>query len=170
MRSSLGLAIALAVNAAAGWAVDWSALKPQGYVSDFANVIDVTSKGQLEAYCAKLQASTKVQLALVTVPTLRGEPVEDVARALARAWGVGQKGENDGILLLLAIGERKSRLEVGSGLAEVIPDSNGRRGPPRHASRAPTGASRRGHDGSGGNPWHGDHPGAQRSARSPDAP
>jgi|SoiMethySBSTD1v2_1073268.scaffolds.fasta_scaffold263846_2 uncharacterized protein len=123
MRSSLGLAIALAVNAAAGWAVDWSALKPQGYVSDFANVIDVTSKGQLEAYCAKLQASTKVQLALVTVPTLRGEPVEDVARALARAWGVGQKGENDGILLLLAIGERKSRLEVGSGLAEIIPDS-----------------------------------------------
>src|SRR5690348_11566110 len=99
MRSSLALGIALAISASAGWAVDWTSLKPQGYVSDFANVIDVSSKGQLEAYCAKLEASTKVQLALVTVPSLQGEPIEDVARTLARAWGVGRKGENDGMLL-----------------------------------------------------------------------
>src|SRR5262245_36263819 len=123
MRSGLGLAIALALTATAGRAVDWSALKPQGYVSDFANVIDTVSKGQLEAYCAKLEASTKVQLALVTIPSLQGEPVDDVARTVARAWGVGRKGENDGMLLLLAINDRKSRLEVGSGLSTIIPDS-----------------------------------------------
>jgi uncharacterized protein len=114
------LAVLCACNAGAA---DWTTLKPQGYVSDFANVIDVTSKGQLEAYCAKLEQSAKVQLALVTIPSLQGEPVDDVARTIARAWGVGHRDANDGILLLLSTGDRRSRLEVGSGLSADLPDS-----------------------------------------------
>lgn len=123
MKRCLAPALALLLAAAAAWGVDWSALKPQGYVSDFANVVDVSSKGQIEAYAAKLEASTGVQIALVTLPSLQGEPIDDVARTLARSWGVGHQGKNDGILLLLAIREHRSRLEVGSGLTNTIPDS-----------------------------------------------
>jgi uncharacterized protein len=113
----------LLLCASSGWAVDWTAYKPEGYVSDFAKVIDPASRSQLEQYCAAVERSTHVQMALVTVSSLEGEPVEDVAYAMARAWGVGRKGENDGVLLLLAIQDRRSRLEVGTGLESVLPGS-----------------------------------------------
>ena len=67
-------------------------------------------------------SATGVQMALVTIPSLEGEPIEDVANTIFRAWGVGQKGKNEGILLLLAIGDRRSRLEVGYGLEPILPD------------------------------------------------
>jgi uncharacterized protein len=108
--------------ACAGRAVDWKALQPQGYVSDFAGAIDPASKAQLENYAAIVEQSTGAQMALVTVASLEGEPIEDVANALYRAWGVGQKGKNEGILLLLSIGDRRSRLEVGYGLEPILPD------------------------------------------------
>ncbi len=116
------IAAALCFCAAAGWAADFAALKPQGYVSDFAGVVDPASRAQLESYCANLERATGAQLALVTLPSLEGEPVEDVANALFRAWGIGQKGENNGALLLLSIGDRRSRLEVGYGLEPIITD------------------------------------------------
>src|SRR6476661_5140535 len=103
-------------------AVDWKALKPEGYVSDFGHVIDSQSKAALENYCAAVRNSTGAEMALVTIPSLQGEPIEDVANTIFHAWGVGTKGKNDGIMMLLAIGERKSRLEVGYGLEPVIPD------------------------------------------------
>src|SRR5262249_55961275 len=96
-----------------GWGVDWKALKPEGYVSDFARVVDENSKAALERYCARVEQLTGAQIALVTIPSLQGEPIEDVANTIFRAWGVGQKGKNNGILLLLATGDRRSRLEVG---------------------------------------------------------
>jgi uncharacterized protein len=108
--------------ASAGWAVDWKSLKPQGYVSDFANVIDASSKSQLEAYAATVEQATGAQIALVTIPSLEGEPIEDVANTIFRAWGVGQKGKNEGIMLLLAVNDRRSRLEVGYGLEPILPD------------------------------------------------
>jgi uncharacterized protein len=108
--------------ASAGWAVDWTAYKPEGYVSDFAKVIDAASKARIETYCGEVQRATGAQIALVTVPSLQGEPVEEVANAIARAWGVGQKGKNEGVLLLLSIQDRKSRLEVGYGLEPILPD------------------------------------------------
>jgi len=103
-------------------AYDFTALKPQGYVSDFAGVIDAAAKQQLEAYCARVKDSTGAEIALVTIPTLHGEPPEDVANVLYRAWGVGAKGKDEGVLLLLSVNDRRSRLEVGYGLEPVIPD------------------------------------------------
>lgn len=61
-------------------------------------------------------------MALVTIRTLEREPIEDVANTLYRAWGIGQKGKNEGILLLLVIQDRRSRLEVGYGLEPILPD------------------------------------------------
>ena len=103
-------------------AVDFGALQPQGYVSDFSGAIDPAAKAQLERYCAVVEKSTGAQIALVTIPTLGGEPVDDVANTLFRKWGIGQKGKNEGILLLLVTQDHRSRLEVGYGLEPILPD------------------------------------------------
>jgi uncharacterized protein len=122
MMKWLRLGAWLALFASGGWAVDWAAYKPEGFVSDFAKVIDPESKAQLERYAGSVQRASGVQLAFVTVTSLEGEPIEEVAVAIARAWGVGQKGGNEGLLLLLSIQDRRSRLEVGYGLEPILPD------------------------------------------------
>jgi uncharacterized protein len=114
--------VLLGLFASAGSAVEWKSYKPQGYVSDFARVIDPATKTQLESYCTTVEQATGAQIALVTIPSLEGEPIEDVANTLFRAWGVGLKGKNEGILLLLAINDRRNRLEVGYGLEPILPD------------------------------------------------
>jgi hypothetical protein len=100
--------------------IDLTALDPQGYVSDFAGVVDPASRQQLENYCANLERLTGAQLALVAVPSLRGAPVDEFALALFRKWGIGHKGKDDGVLLLLAIEDRLSRLLPGYGLEPII--------------------------------------------------
>ncbi|MGA2270029.1 MAG: TPM domain-containing protein [Bryobacteraceae bacterium] len=118
----LRLGLLVGACACAGRAADWKALPPQGYVSDFAGVMDPASKAQLEAYCGIVEQSTGAQMALVAIASLENEPIEDVANTIFRAWGVGQKGKNEGILLLLSIRDRRSRLEVGYGLEPILPD------------------------------------------------
>lgn len=103
-------------------ALDTSKLKPTGYVNDFAHVIDARSKTAIENYAASVERATGVQFAVVTVDTLEDEPIEDVANRLYREWGVGQKGKDEGLLILLAIRDRKQRTEVGYGLEPIIPD------------------------------------------------
>jgi len=61
-------------------------------------------------------------MALVTVDSLDGQPIEDFANDLFHKWGVGHKGQNDGLMLLLAVKDRKSRVEVGYGLEPILPD------------------------------------------------
>ncbi len=122
MKPSLRLCAGLLCLLAPALAVDWKGLKPQGYVSDFAGVVDPQSKAAIEAYAARVQQATGAELAFVTVQSVEGEPIEDVANDLFRAWGIGKKGEDNGALVLLAVADRKSRLEVGGGLGEAIPD------------------------------------------------
>lgn len=122
MQKLLRACAVLLASSVLTYAVDWKALKPEGYVSDFARVIDPQSKAALEQYCARVEQATGAQMALVTLRTLEGEPIEDVSNTIFRAWGVGQKGKNEGIMLLLVVGERRSRLEVGYGLEPILPD------------------------------------------------
>src|SRR5579864_1516915 len=122
MSKLLRLSAVLLCSIAVAFGVDWKALKPEGYVSDFARVVDASSKQALEQYCARVEQVTGAQMALVTIPTLEDEPIEDVANTIFRAWGVGQKGKNEGILLLLVVRDRRSRLEVGYGLEPILPD------------------------------------------------
>jgi uncharacterized protein len=103
-------------------ALDLNKLKPQGYVSDFAHVLADSSRAQLESYAGRLEQATGVQMALVTIDSLDGEPIEDVANSLYRKWGVGKKGKDEGILLLLAIKDRRDRIEIGYGLEPILPD------------------------------------------------
>ena len=97
--------------------------KPVGFVNDFAGVIDDGSKQKMEAIIRELQQKTGVEIAVVTVPTI--EPygsIEEYSIELATEWGVGKKGEDTGILILLAMKERRIRIEVGYGLEGIIPD------------------------------------------------
>jgi uncharacterized protein len=116
-------AAALAVLAASAlFGIDTSKLKPTGYVNDFAHAMDPAGKQRLEAYCANLERATGAQMAIVLVDTLDGDPIEDVANKLYREWGVGKKGKDEGILILVAVKDHKDRAEVGYGLEPIIPD------------------------------------------------
>jgi uncharacterized protein len=103
-------------------ALDTSKLKPTGYVNDFAHAIDARSAAELEAYCGNVERAAGAQFAIVTVDSLEDEPVEDVANRLFTQWGIGKKGTNEGLLVLLAIKDHKNRVEVGYGLEPVVPD------------------------------------------------
>jgi uncharacterized protein len=97
--------------------------KPVGYVNDFAGVIDESSKLQMERIIAAVKEKTGAEIAVVTVETI--EPygsIEEYAIALASEWGVGKKGEDTGVVIVLAMRERRLRLEVGYGLEGAIPD------------------------------------------------
>jgi uncharacterized protein len=115
-RLTLGLLLAVATAAA----VDLSKLQPQGFVSDFAGVIDDRSKTELDRYARLLKERTGAELALVTIDTLDGDPVEDFTNKLFERWGVGKKGEDNGVMLLLVIKDRKSRLETGYGIEPIL--------------------------------------------------
>jgi uncharacterized protein len=95
---------------------------PSGYVNDLAGVIDSPSRQRIDAVCQELQEKTGAQLAIVTVPSMEGEPIEDYAVKLFGRWGIGDKEKSKGVLLLLALEERRSRIEVGYGLEAVITD------------------------------------------------
>lgn len=61
-------------------------------------------------------------MALVTLPSLDGEQIEEVSNDLFRQWGVGKKGKDEGIMLLLAVQDHRDRIEVGYGLEPILPD------------------------------------------------
>ena len=110
------------LSAVSLFALDLNSLKPQGYVSDFANVLVPESRQRLEQYCGLVEQKTGVQMAIVTINSLDGQPIDDVANSLYRKWGVGKKGKDEGLLLLLAIKDHKDRVEVGYGLEPILPD------------------------------------------------
>jgi uncharacterized protein len=112
----------LLLSLTSAWAIDLGKLVPQGYVNDYANVIPRPQRLALERYAALVEKQTGAQFAIVTLPTLEGEPIEDVANTLYRRWGIGQKGKDEGLLLLLVVNDRRSRLEVGYGLEPILPD------------------------------------------------
>ncbi len=97
-------------------------LKPEGYVNDFAGVLNEQAKAQLTALCAEVDQKTKAQIAVVTIHSLEGVPVEEFGVRLATRWGVGHKGDNRGVLILLAVDDHKYRTEVGYGLEPILPD------------------------------------------------
>ena len=97
-------------------------LKPQGYVSDFAGVLNVQAKEKLAALCAEVDQKAKAQIAIVTVSSLEGVPVEQYSFDLATQWGVGPKQKDRGVLILVAPNDRKYWTQVGYGLEGILPD------------------------------------------------
>jgi len=120
---ALGIAGALAVLLLPGPApaATWPA--PLGYLSDFAGVVDGASADSIRALAGELREKTGAEIALVTERDLGGVPIENATEELFRQWGIGQKGHDDGVLVLLAVAERRVRIEVGYGLDGVLPDA-----------------------------------------------
>jgi uncharacterized protein len=95
---------------------------PQGYVNDYANMMSQGTRSKLEGELKAFEQSDSTQLVVLTVPTLDGEPVEAFAMRVAESWKIGQKGKDNGILLLVASKEHKIRVEVGRGLEGPLTD------------------------------------------------
>ena len=95
---------------------------PPSLVVDYANVISSYDKQQLAQKLIALDDSTSNQIVVVIVKSLNGQVIEDVALNTFREWGIGNKKTNNGVLLLIALEEKKIRIEVGYGLEGAIPD------------------------------------------------
>ncbi len=95
---------------------------PPRLVVDNAKVLADYDADQLERKLVALDDSTSNQIAIVTVATLNDEPIEDVANKTFRDWGIGNKKTNNGVLILVAVNDRKIWIEVGYGLEGAIPD------------------------------------------------
>lgn len=93
-----------------------------GKVNDFAAVLDPGERADLERQLADLEVATSAEVALVTVNTLSGRPIEEYANALFNTWGIGKKGRDNGLLVLVALQDRAMRIEVGYGLEGILPD------------------------------------------------
>lgn len=96
--------------------------QPATFLSDQAHVVDATNRDRIEQYAASLRNATGVEVAVLTVASLQGQPIEDFANNVYRKWGIGQKTSNEGLLFVLAIEDRKTRMEVGYGLEPVLTD------------------------------------------------
>jgi uncharacterized protein len=121
--AQLRLAVWLSVFAFSAIAADVNSLpKPTGYVSDLAHVVDAANKEKLEEFCTRVEQQLGVQFALVTIDTIGDTPIENFTLNLARTWGVGAKKDDSGVLLLLAIKDRKNRTEVGRGVEPYLTD------------------------------------------------
>jgi uncharacterized protein len=102
---------------------DIKKIHPTGYVTDNAGVIDSATVARLEALCSELEQKTGVQMGIVTVRSLDGEDIDQYGSDLYKQLGIGNKKNDEGVLLLLAPRERKYRIEVGYGLEPVINDA-----------------------------------------------
>ena len=95
---------------------------PPVLVTDLAGVLSPEQKQALENKLVAIDDSSSNQIAVVILPTLDGNPIEEYATKLFRTWGIGNKKTNNGILLLIAIQDKKIRIETGYGLEGALPD------------------------------------------------
>jgi uncharacterized protein len=98
-------------------------VRPQGHVSDFAGVIPDGVRRQMETLAAELKAKAAAEMAIVTLPSLEGGQIDDVANRLYEKWGIGDRKTDRGVLILAAMQDRKIRVEVGYGLEPLLPDA-----------------------------------------------
>src|SRR6185295_8685552 len=96
--------------------------KQAGLVNDFAGVLDVPTKARITATLEGLEKSKNFVLVVVTVKSLEGRSAEDYTVGLANAWGIGQKGKNNGVVFLVAPGDRALRVENGYGAEGTLTD------------------------------------------------
>ncbi len=94
----------------------------KGRVNDYANVLISTEEEALERLLKKEEEKTSSQYALLIIPGLEGENLEDYSLRVAEQWGIGQKDRDNGVLLLIAMKEKQLRIEVGYGLESIITD------------------------------------------------
>jgi uncharacterized protein len=113
----LSIILCLATNALA---LDVPALR--GHVNDYANLLSAQAVQEIESSLSAFERSDSTQIVVLTIPTLEGENLEDFSIRVAEAWKIGQKGTDNGAILLIAKQEHKVRIEVGRGLEGKLTD------------------------------------------------
>jgi uncharacterized protein len=103
-------------------AEQWQKLDVHGYVNDFAGVLNPATVEKLTQLSTEIDQKAKAQVAVVTVKTLEDDAPEDFANHLFQKWGVGYKGTDRGVLVLVATDDHKYWTEVGYGLEPILPD------------------------------------------------
>src|SRR5579862_8066972 len=119
-RSSVTLLLFAICQSAAAGAVDVPFLS--GRVVDNAEILKPATREQLSAAMKAHEDKSTDQLAVLTVPTIDGEAVEQYATRVFEAWKLGQKGKDNGVLVLVVPEDRKMRIEVGYGLEGSLTD------------------------------------------------
>lgn len=97
--------------------------QPSGFVNDFANIIDGQTRVELENNLQQFTQNTQHEIAVVTIDSLQDDTIENFVVKLFEDWQIGKKGADNGVLLLVALQERKIRIEVGYGLEGALPDA-----------------------------------------------
>jgi len=99
-----------------------SSLQPTNYINDFAGVLDAATQARLNNLCQQIDQKANAQIAVATVKSVDGEDVVSYAVALYQKWGIGKKGSDRGVLILLATNDHKYWTTVGYGLEGILPD------------------------------------------------
>lgn len=119
--AALFVAISMVLTAMAAWGLDVPPLG--GRVNDLAGLLSPATVQRLEKELAAFEASDSTQVVVLTVPSLQGETIEGFAIKTAQQWGIGQKGKDNGALLVVSKGDRSVRIEVGRGLEGSLTDA-----------------------------------------------
>lgn len=98
-------------------------VRPNGSIADYANVLDNTAKQKITEIAQALDEQAGFALVVATIPDLGDEVIDDYAPALYKAWGIGKKGVDEGVLILLSLNPRKVRIEVGLGSEGYLTDA-----------------------------------------------
>jgi uncharacterized protein len=118
----LKIPVFLAVVALCLHAEPISQLHATNYVNDFAGVLDAATAAQLNDLCRQVDQKTHAQIAVVTIKSTDGQDIVSYSVALYQAWGIGPKSSNRGVLILMAVQDRKYWTAVGYGLEPILPD------------------------------------------------
>ena len=93
-----------------------------GRVNDLAGVVPEEDEARIERRLVEYEQRTGHQVAVLLIPSLEGDPIEDFSIRVVERWQLGTEGRDDGMLLLLAVNDRQARIEVGYGLEGAVPD------------------------------------------------
>jgi len=96
---------------------------PAGFVNDYAGLLRADEKKDLESKLTQFNASSSNELAIVTIKSLEGDTIENFANQLFADWKIGKVKKDNGVLLLVALNDRKMRIETGYGLEGALPDA-----------------------------------------------
>jgi len=121
MTARIAFAIAVLATAYVN-AEPISQLHPTNYVNDFAHVLSAQTQAELNDLGQQVDQKAKAQIAVVTINSLDGQDIESYAADLFKQWGIGGKGTNHGVLILIAVKDHRYRTEVGYGLEPILPD------------------------------------------------
>ena len=97
---------------------------PAAPVVDLAGIIDNDAESKLNRYLRELETKTGAQMAILTLDSLEGQALEELSITIAHdRWKLGQKGKDNGVLVVVALNDKKYRIEIGYGLESLLPDS-----------------------------------------------